>query len=127
MDIDECLECPGKFVAIAQHRSEYPHPITFQRGDHLVIGDKYEGPEGWNNWYLCSAAGQVDGWVPGQVIERLAGGNIGVALSDYTARELDVNVGDVLVASKSMNGWMWCKRLSDDQSGWVPTELLEQM
>ena len=56
-----------KFVVVAQHRSEYPEPITFAKGAELVVGECYAGEEGWDNWYLCSTPGQQDGWVPGQV------------------------------------------------------------
>ena len=114
-----------KFIAMAQHRSEYPEPITFARGDLLVVGEKYEGPEDWDNWYFCSTADRQEGWVPGQIIEWVDACN-GRAVEDYTARELDVDEGDVLAASRFMSGWVWCFRLSDGQSGWVPLEVLQK-
>ncbi|WP_407221224.1 hypothetical protein [Enterobacter sp. CPE_E1214] len=27
---------------------------------------------------------------------------------------------------RSLNGWMWCERLSDGQTGWVPLALLHK-
>lgn len=114
-----------KFIAIGQHRSEFPEPITFARGARLVIGEKYQGPEGWDNWYFCSTADRQKGWVPGQIIEWLDGSH-GSAAEDYTARELDIDEGDVLTASRTMNGWVWCCRASDGLSGWVPQEILRQ-
>ncbi len=114
-----------KYIAIDQHHSEYPEPITFAKGALLVIGEKYEGSEDWNNWYLCHTADQQKGWVPGQVIEWIDACN-GRALEDYTAQELDVSKGDVLTASRIMNGWAWCCRLSDCQSGWVPLKVLRK-
>jgi len=47
-----------RYVALGQHRSEFPEPITFAQGAPLTVGEQYKGP-----------------------------------------------------------GWMWCTRLSDDQSG----------
>lgn len=114
-----------RYTAVARHRSEYPQPITFVKGTQLTIGEKYEGPEAWDHWYLCRAAGQQEGWVPGQIIERLGAGH-GQALEDYTARELDVDEGDVLISSRTLNGWAWCERPSDARSGWVPLESLEE-
>ncbi|ROL64733.1 hypothetical protein BHU25_22920 [Pseudomonas vranovensis] len=109
------------FMVIEAHRSEYPEPITFARGAPLHIGERYEGEEGWDEWYLCSTPGQQAGWVPGQVIERL-GDDQGIALEDYCARELDVEVGDCLVGGRQLNGWVWCNKGSE--SGWVPLQVL---
>ncbi|QGW77125.1 hypothetical protein GPJ81_10690 [Pseudomonas alkylphenolica] len=108
-----------KFVVVAQHRSEYPEPITFAKGAELVVGECYAGEEGWDNWYLCSTPGQQDGWVPGQVIERLDGSR-GRALEDYCARELDVDPGDSVVGGRQLNGWVWSCRDADGATGWVP-------
>ncbi|EBF3114969.1 hypothetical protein FHL56_22115 [Salmonella enterica] len=66
--------------------------------------------------------GHTGGWVPGQILDR----DGGLAKEDYTARELEVRKGDELVGLKSLNGWMWCERLSDGQSGWVPLSLLHR-
>ncbi|WP_445493490.1 hypothetical protein [Photorhabdus sp. SF281] len=56
---------------------------------------------------------QTGGWVPGQLIEWDGDIHNGIARENYTARELDVNEGDQVIATKALNGWMWCKRLSD--------------
>lgn len=53
-----------KFVVTEPHRSEYPSPITFEKGAPLRIGEKYSGSENWEDWYFCSTPGQKDGWVP---------------------------------------------------------------
>ncbi|MCP3748870.1 SH3 domain-containing protein [Pseudomonas sp. SBB6] len=111
-----------KFRVIDAHRSEYPEPITFAKGAPLSIGERYEGEEGWDNWYWCSTAGQPAGWVPGQVIERL-GDDQGIALEDYCARELEVQAGDCLVGGRQLNGWVWCSK--GRASGWVPLQVLQ--
>jgi hypothetical protein len=116
-----------RFVAIDQHRSEYPHPIAFTKGTLLIIGDRYEGDEGWNNWYFCTIPAHPGGWVPEQLIERSMHPGHGVAKEDYTAKELDVNVGDEFQAIKSLNGWLWCQRLSDNDIGWVPMSILQSI
>ncbi|KRW75826.1 SH3 domain-containing protein, partial [Pseudomonas citronellolis] len=74
------------YEVVVAHRSEYPEPITFARGALLKVGERYEGPEGWDDWYFCAAAGR-EGWVPAQVFERVGEG-VGRALEDYTAREM---------------------------------------
>lgn len=114
-----------EYTAIGSHRSEYPDPISFSKGALLVIGEKYEGPQAWDNWYFCTVRGQPGGWVPGQVIEWIDGCR-GTAVEDYTAKELDVDEGDLLIGAKVLNGWVWCSRASDGQCGWVPQEVLQE-
>jgi hypothetical protein len=116
-----------RFIAIGQHRSEYPHPITFARGTPLVIGDRYEGAEGWDNWYFCTIPTHSGGWVPEQLIERGMHPGHGVAKDDYTAKELDVDEGDEFQAIKFLNGWLWCQRLSNNDIGWVPMSILQSI
>lgn len=111
-----------KFIVIEPHRSEFPEPITFLEGASLRVGEAYEGDEGWEHWYFCETAGQCGGWVPAQVIRMLAPGQ-GVAREDYTARELDVEVGQRLLGGRQLNGWVWCVR--DSESGWVPLRTLQ--
>lgn len=38
---------PIHLVVTEQHRSEYPEPITFDKGASLSIGEKYSDEEGW--------------------------------------------------------------------------------
>jgi hypothetical protein len=115
-----------KYLVTRPHQSEFPSPITFMKGAALVVGEEYKGEQAWDNWFLCSTPGQQPGWVPGQIIERLDG-TTGRALDDYTARELDVIEGDLLVGTRALNGWLWCEKTDDSASGWVPLENLEEV
>ena len=115
-----------KYIVIKAHRSEFPAPITFSKGDLLVIGEEYVGPENWNNWYFCKSPKQQEGWVPKQLIEWTGEGS-GVALADYTAKELDVDENDILTAGQELNGWVWCSRQAQNDSGWVPIENLKSL
>lgn len=62
-----------KYVVIKSHVSEFPNPIRLKAGDRFSVGEMYEGPESWANWYLCSAPGQEPGWVPGENLQSGAG------------------------------------------------------
>lgn len=108
-----------QYIVIATHRSEYPDPITLVAGQPLQVGEKYEGPEGWDNWYFCTASGQPGGWVPAQVIAFDPDGS-GHATEAYCARELDVDPGDRLLGARTLNGWVWCERRESAEAGWVP-------
>ncbi len=85
-----------KYLVIQDHTSEYPEPITFTKGAPLAVGEKYEGPEGWDGWLFCDTSGQKGGWVPVQIIEVIDG-KTARAREDYTARELNVREGAVLL------------------------------
>lgn len=92
-----------KYLVIQGRTSEYPEPITLTKGTPLTVGGKYEGPEGWSDWFFCNAPGQKGGWVPAQVIE-IINSNTARAREDYTARELIVQAGDLLLGSRTLNG-----------------------
>ena len=109
-----------KYIATKPHRSEYPDPLSFKKGDLLTIGEKYDGPEGWEDWYFCTTPGHTGGWVPRQIIDMLGDGTTGRALEEFTSRELDVNKGDVLLGERILNGWIWCQRPNEATAGWVP-------
>jgi len=115
-----------QYLVIQDHTSEYPEPITFEKGAHLTVGEKYEGPEDWKNWIFCESPGQKGGWVPAQIIE-IVNDKAARAREAYTARELNVRQGDVLLGSKTLNGWVWCKRSGSAESGWVPLSCLQHV
>ena len=108
-----------QYLVIQGHTSEYPEPLTFEKGAPLTVGEKYEGPEGWDNWFFCQSPGQKGGWVPAQIIENVNVKN-SRALEDYTAKELNVQEGDLLLGSRTLNGWVWCEKPGSLESGWVP-------
>jgi len=114
-----------KYLVTQGHTSEYPEPITFSKGALLTVGEKYEGPENWSDWFFCDTSGQKGGWVPAQVIE-INKGDTAYAREDYTARELNVQEGDLLLGSRALNGWVWCENPSSSESGWVPLENLQE-
>ena len=107
------------YVVVDPHVSEYPEPICLTQGDVVSVGEEYEGPEGWAGWYLCSAPGQQDGWVPGQIIELTAPGS-GVMKEDYSAKELDTAAGDRLTGSRLLNGWLWATHRPTGAAGHRP-------
>ena len=108
-----------RYLVTQDHTSDYPKPITFTKGASLTVGEQYEGPEDWENWFFCSTPGQENGWVPAQVIE-IINGNTARAREDYTARELNVKKGDLLLGLRVLNGWVWCENPTSSESGWVP-------
>ena len=97
------------------HTSAYPNPISFAAGDSLLLGvrdDEYPG------WIRATTADGNEGWAPEQAIELTADGS-GIARGDYTARELDIELGEVVEVIREFNRWVWA-RTSDGREGWIP-------
>jgi hypothetical protein len=59
-------------------------------------------------------------------IERFENSH-GRALEDYTAKELNVQEGELLIGSRVLNGWLWCEKTVSTDSGWVPLENLKEV
>lgn len=74
-----------RYLVIKDHTSEYPEPLIVEKGASLSVGERYEGPEGWDNWLFCETPGQKGGWVPAQFIEIIDDQQTR-ALESYTAR-----------------------------------------
>jgi len=114
------------YEVIKEHRSNYPNPITLSKGQSVILGKKYDGPEDWDNWVYCSTIdGSQEGWVPEQIIQAKEG--VGVVLDDYTAKELNVEVGETVVGIRVLNGWIWCEKANGKESGWVPKDHLKPL
>lgn len=113
-----------KYHVLRAHASEYPQLITFAKGALLSVGKRYEGHEDWNDWYFCDISGQQGGWVPSEIID-IDENRVARAREDYTARELKVDEGEVVIGSRALGGWIWCENPVNTQSGWVPLACLE--
>lgn len=114
MNQDEAI-----YLVTKTHKSNYPNPIRLSRGQCVLVGEMYQGDEGWDNWIYCRTIGEnLSGWVPAQIIANK--GKLGLILENYTAKELDVNDGDKLLKIKELNGWYWVKNLGTFEEGWVP-------
>lgn len=106
---------------IKNHITNNSDPIKFKKGESLIVGEKYDGPEKWENWVYCTAVkGGVKGWVPEQIIQ-IEGTN-GIALEDYDAYEMTIGENEEVILLKEMNGWYWCRNAGTNEEGWVPKE-----
>jgi hypothetical protein len=104
-------------IAISQHKSSYPKPVSFEPGDALVLGQRDDVYPGWI--WVVSPSGN-EGWAPESLI-RVTARDSGVALSAYTARELDTQTGERLFSTRELDGWLWVKN-EKGESGWIPKE-----
>ena len=103
-------------TVIESHKSNYPHPISFEKGDLLSVGrrdDEYVG------WVRVTTRDGNEGWAPEQYIKHHSGQ--WVAVESYSAKELDTTVGEKLLVLHELNKWAWVKN-SEEICGWVPLE-----
>ena len=104
-----------KLIVVERHKSNYPNPIGFTKGERLSVEKKDNEFEGWI-WVTTIDGNQ--GWAPVQYL-KLEEGNTATATQDYTARELDTREGDELFLQYALNEWGWVKK-RDGSCGWVP-------
>lgn len=64
----------------------------------------------WENWMFCHEE-KYDrkGWVPEQIIRKDMNGT-GIIIKQYTAKELNVSIGERLIGLEELNGWVWCEK-----------------
>lgn len=106
-----------RVIAVTAHVSAYPNPIRFEAGDRLVLGERDEEYPGW---IRVTTSDGNEGWAPEQSVDSLSRTE-GLAIENYTARELNTVAGETLVCRRELNGWLWVEN-TRGESGWVPKE-----
>lgn len=112
------------WTSIATHKTEYETPIRLSKGEIVKLGE-LAPEENWKDWIWAENNEQQGGWVPIQIIENLSDSGQGLILEDYTAKELNINKNEQVVKLKSLNAWSWVRKLSNNDEGWIPDEVIE--
>ncbi|MDX1490798.1 MAG: SH3 domain-containing protein [Pseudohongiellaceae bacterium] len=108
-----------KFRVKKEHKSNYSNPIRFEAGDTVLLGEldnEYEG------WIRATTPDGNEGWAPVSFVRASDDGRQGTALRSYSAQELNVAPGQLLLVKQELNGWYWCVSNNGD-SGWVPKHI----
>lgn len=101
------------------HQTSYPNPIGFQAGERVRIGhedDEFPG------WVRTITADGNEGWAPLSLLTPTGEGEA-LAQQDYTARELDVAVGELVTVVRELAGWLWVQG-ERGESGWIPASCI---
>lgn len=120
-----------RYVVVCKWIESYENPIILKKDERVVINlaIKETDPE-WVNWVWCIADNGMTGWVSIQILnvyETLSNERqIAVVLEDYSAYELPVNQGEIVVGSRCLNGWVWCRKENSTKEGWVPIRCLSR-
>ena len=103
------------------HKPDDLKPLVFRKGERLAFERR---PTGWEGWVWCISQDGRGGWTPESWLSLE--GDACVALRDYDSTELDLNVGDVVLADILESGWA---RVKDERgrAGWVPVDCLQKV
>lgn len=114
-----------QYIVIRHHFSNYASPIVLKTGDTVKIGNEYTGTENWPNWIFCLHEQTLrKGWIPKQILEIR--NKRGVVKEDYTAKELNISVGEKVEGERILNGWIWARNMRNE-AGWVPLVNLKKL
>ena len=103
------------YVVTEPHNSTFPVPVQFSPGERLVLGKR---DEEYTGWIWVTTASGLQGWAP-EVVIRREHGDTGIALEDYTARELNTVHGERVHCLRELSGWLWVEN-ADGRTGWIP-------
>lgn len=120
-----------KYIVVCKWVESYKNPIILKKDEKVVVNlaIKETDPE-WVNWVWCIAGNGMTSWVPIQILnvcETLPNEwQIAIALEDYSAYELPVNQDEIVIGSRYLNGWLWCRKENSTKEGWVPIRCLKR-
>lgn len=107
-----------QYKVIKEHISNYPDPIVLHKGQEVSYGDE---DTQFPNWIFCkSISTNKVGWVPKQLLTEPNNLGIAIVTKDYSAHELTMSIGEILVGLEHVNDWTFCKT-KKGELGWIPT------
>lgn len=111
------------YLVQSAHRSNYPNPIAFRQGESLRLGKRDDEYPGWV-WTTTTDGNQ--GWAPLALMVVDSDGVQAQASEDYTAWELNTEVGERVRLQRELNDWGWVVG-ADGEAGWVPLATLQRV
>ena len=99
--------------------------IELQIGDTVQLGERTDSNGPYPNWIHCRSdkTGKT-GWVAAGILTIQ--GNTASVSENYTSEEMTVAAGELVDTIYELNGWCWCKRVSDSKEAWVDKSNLKQ-
>lgn len=109
-----------KVVVKEAHKSNYPNPISFAKGEPLVLGSldtKFIG------WIRAITIDGNEGWAPTDYIAMNQSKTEGVAKCNYNASELDTEINESLTVISELNEWVFAINAVGEK-GWIPVKTI---
>jgi len=112
------------YRVIKTYDSPYPNPIYFRKGESVKIEKEFNDDPAWRDWIWCIASNGRQAWAPKQFL--IINKSNGIFLRDYNARELNLEIGELLEISEIVNGFGWSRNTSGEY-GWAPLNHLVEI
>ncbi|RKF18050.1 hypothetical protein DBZ36_12465 [Alginatibacterium sediminis] len=114
-----------KYKAIKAYSDAPQQPIVVQRGEVLEFIEASDPNGDWPNWVYCQGIDK-QGWVPKQILKL--DDSLVTCMQDYSAKEHNLEVGDILLGKDSLNGWAYAAKQDNcDMFAWAPLNCLEEL
>jgi hypothetical protein len=115
-----------KYRVIESHLNDNLNPLVIKKGTQVKVGESSDINGKWPNWIYCfSLDDKGEGWTPIQIIE--VENEFGYVLEDYSAVELECSADELVNGGLELNGWVWCTKQNECESGWLPKEKLSSI
>lgn len=115
-----------RYMVIKNHIVNEANLIELKKDDRVLRLEEYIGNPIWKNWVYCLASDTLkEGWIPRAYLKDIDDESI--ILEDFSSKELDVAVGDIVMMEKSVNSWAYCRSDRTGEEGWVPVDHLEEV
>jgi SH3-like domain-containing protein len=98
--------------------AQYRDPIVFRHGDAVQV---QRADAEFTEWLWCRGPDGKEGWVHRSFLSESSGR--AVAMSDYSAKELTVAVGERGRVIRILDGWAFVE-LHRARVGWMPERVL---
>lgn len=114
-----------KYRVIKSRKTDSDNPIVVYKCMEVICVEESNENDEWAGWVLCKSENN-NGWIPKQIINR--NGNKGILLEDYDAREFDIEVDEIIIMDKELNGWIWGAKENDPTTkAWAPLNHLKEV
>lgn len=114
-----------KYRVVKSRKADSENPIILYKGDQVICREESSEDGDWAGWIYCKSEDNK-GWVPKQILSKNQ--DKATLLEDYNAREFDIEVDEIIISNKILNGWIWGFKQDDaDIKGWVPLNCVEEI
>ena len=112
-----------RYRVIKEYRDAPQNPIEIKKDEVLEFIEESDQDGDWPNWIFCRGKNK-EGWIPRQILD--VDGTIATASEDYSAKEHNLEKGEVLISRKKLNGWVYGEKESNPGTlGWAPLNHLQ--
>jgi|WetSurMetagenome_2_1015567.scaffolds.fasta_scaffold360067_2 hypothetical protein len=119
----------NKYIVKQKWTTIYNNPIVLNAGQEIKIDNtKKEENHDWFGWVWC-ISDDNEGWIPIQILNIIEQGDKhskALVEENYSAKEINADIGDIVFGDKVLNGWLWCKKKGTEDYGWLPLQNLSK-